>query len=95
MGCRISTKALGARTRISVAGELPVQGVGELKRVSAASGDSLTLDLSDLRFADDDGVEALVCLIDKGATVLDASPFVPTARALTEEEAWIGGEKVT
>ena len=76
MGLRISVESVGARTKISVAGELLAEGVGELKQASAASGDSLELDLSELRFADDDGVAALRCLIDKGATVIAATPFV-------------------
>jgi len=76
MGLRISAKSVGARIRIAVAGELLAEGVGELKRASAATGDSLELDLSELRFADDDGVEALRFLIDQGATVLGASSFV-------------------
>jgi len=76
MGLRISAKSVGARIRISVAGELLAEGVGELKQALAATGDSLELDLSELRFADDDGVEALRFLIDQGATVLGASPFV-------------------
>ncbi len=76
MGFRIDVISLGAKTRISLAGQLSSEGVGELKQAAVANSQSLELDLSDLTFADSDGVEALRGLIDKGATVLDASPFI-------------------
>ncbi len=76
MGLRIDVKSVGAKTRICVAGELLVEGVGELKQAAGANGESLELDLSDLRFADSDGVASLRRLIDNGAIAIGASPFI-------------------
>jgi len=76
MGLRIDVKSVGAKTRICVAGELLADGVGELKQAAGANGESLELDLSDLRFADSDGVATLRGLIDNGAIATGASPFI-------------------
>ena len=76
MGLRIDVESVGIKTRISIAGELLAEGVRELERASGATSESLELDLSDLRFADSDGVEALRRLIDNGSTAIGASPFI-------------------
>ena len=76
MGMRIDVESVGIKTRISIAGELMSHGVGELKRTTLANADSLELDFSNLTFADSDGVEALRRLMDDGATVIGASPFI-------------------
>jgi len=76
MGFRIDVESVGIKTRISIAGELLAEGVGELKQAAGANGESLELDLSDLTFADDYGVETLRRLIDDGASVIGASPFI-------------------
>ena len=68
MGFRIDITSVGAKTKICVAGELLAEGVGELKQAAGANGESLELDLSELRFADSDGVETLRRLFDNGAT---------------------------
>ena len=76
MRLRIAVNTVGTKTRISVAGELLAEGVGELKRTTPPSGESLELDFSDLTFADSDGIEALRRMIDNGANVIGASPFI-------------------
>ncbi len=76
MRLRIAVQSVGAKVRISIAGELLTEGVGELEQVLGATGDSPELDLSDLGFADDDGVQALRRLIDDGSAVIGASPFI-------------------
>ncbi len=82
MGFRLDVKMVGIMRRISIAGDLLAQRVGELKQVAGGNGESLELDLSDLRFADSDGVEALRRLIDSGATAIDASPFIEKLLAI-------------
>ena len=82
MRLRITVESMGAKTKISVAGELVVEGVPELERVSGANGGCLELDLSDLRFADDDGVTTLRRLIDDGAITIGASPFIKKLLAI-------------
>ncbi len=76
MGFRIEVESTGAKTRISIAGELLAEGVAELQQAAGANGESLELDLSDLSFADSTGVEALRRLIDNGAIAIGASPFI-------------------
>ncbi len=76
MGFRLDVKMVGIMKRISIAGDLLAGGVGELKQVAGANGESLELDLSELRFADSDGIETLRRLIDNGATAIGASPFI-------------------
>ena len=82
MRLRISVESVGAKARISIAGELLAEGIGELKRTAPPTGESLELDLSDLTFADSDGVEALRGLIDDGATAIGASPFIKKLLAI-------------
>ena len=76
MGFRIDVEKVGIITRISIAGDLLAQGVGDLKQAAGENSESLELDLSDLRFADSDGVEVLRRLIDSGAIAIGASPFI-------------------
>ncbi len=82
MGFRIDVASVGAQTRISIAGELLAEGVGELKKAAGANGELLELDLTELTFADSDGVEALRRLIDNGATAIGASPFIKKLLAI-------------
>ena len=82
MGVRIGVATVGAKTRISIAGELLAEGVGELEQATGANGESLELDLSDLRFADSDGVATLRRLIDNGAIAIGASPFIKNLLAI-------------
>lgn len=82
MGLRIEVASVGAKIRISIAGDLLADGVRELEQASGATGDFLTLDLSDLRFADSDGVATLRRLIDNGATTIGASPFIKKLLAI-------------
>ncbi len=76
MGFRIDVASVGAKTRISIAGELLAEGVGELEQAAGANGESLEFDLSDLSFADSTGVEVLRRLIDNGAIAIGVSPFI-------------------
>ncbi len=73
---RIDVTSGGTKIGICVVGELLAQGVGEFKRTATQTGESLELDLSDLTFADDDGVRALRRLIDDGASVIGGSPLI-------------------
>ena len=82
MGLRFDVESVGIKTRMCSAGELLAEGVGELKQAAGANGESLELDLSDLRFADSDGVEALRGLIANGATAIGASPFIKRLLAI-------------
>ena len=76
MGFRIDVETVGIKTRISIAGELLAEGVQGLEQALATIADVLELDLTDLTFADPDGVGALRRLIDNGAIAAGASPFI-------------------
>ena len=76
MRLRIAIESSGAKTRIIIAGELLAEGIPELEQALGVNDNSLELDLSDLSFADSDGVAALRRLTDGGATVVAASLFV-------------------
>ena len=76
MAIRIDVESAGTKTRITIAGELLAERVGELKKASGTNADSLELDLSNLTFADSEGVAALRRLIDDGAIATGASPFI-------------------
>lgn len=97
MGFRIDVASVCAKTRIIIAGQLLAEGVVELSQAAGANGGSLELDLSDLRFADSSGVEALGALIRKKldpATrggkrcygLLPAAVFIDNRRQLIERK---------
>ncbi len=76
MGLRIDVKTVGVKTLTSISGELLAEGVLELKKALPMTADALEFDLSNLRFADSEGIKALRGLINDGATVIGASPFI-------------------
>ena len=76
MRLRIAVESVGIKTKIIIAGELVAEGVSELEEAMEATGGGLELDLSDLTFADDDGVAALRQIIENGAIAYGASPFI-------------------
>ena len=76
MGLRIDFKSSGNKTRIIIAGELRAGGVVELKRTLPFITDAIELDLTELTFADSDGVEAIRQLISTGETAIGASPLI-------------------
>lgn len=87
MAVRISSRYDEGRTVITVLGILKARHVGELERVCAAADSPLVVDLTGLLFADAAGSEMLRRLVDAGAEVLNASPYV---RILLEdaERSW-------
>ena len=82
MGLRIDVESVGIKTRISIAGELLAEEVPELEKASGKCGGCVELDLSNLRFADSDGIKSLQRLIDNGATAIGASPFIKNLFAI-------------
>ena len=75
MTFRITTDR-GAVTSVSVAGRLDDDGVGELLRTCSEGSSSLVIDLSQVVFADDAGVQALKDLRQRGATLVGARPYL-------------------
>ena len=83
MTVRIETSAGEKKPTVSVAGRLEGLGVGELVRTCRSIEGELVLDLSGLRSADAEGLEAIQKLVQGGARLRGASPFI---RLLLESE---------
>ena len=83
MTVRIETSAGEKKPTVSVAGRLEGLGVGELMRTCRSIVGELVLDLSGLRSADAEGIEAIQKLVQGGARLRGASPFI---RLLLESE---------
>ena len=65
-----------AATVLHIDGHLTTKTVPELDRESRSVEGALRLDLTELRYADDEGIQALRALVDAGAEVLGASAFI-------------------
>lgn len=83
MTVRIETSAEEKKPTVSVAGRLEGLGVGELVRTCRSIEGELVLDLSGLRSAGAEGIEAIQKLVQGGARLRGASPFI---RLLLESE---------
>ncbi len=79
---RISSSTSENEVLIRVEGSLDGEGAGALRRECRSAGTRMRLDLSGLRSADPDGIEALRSLAAEGAELTGASPYV---RRLLEE----------
>ena len=76
MTVRIEASAGEKKTAVSVAGRLERRGVGEFVKTCHSIEGDLVLDLSGLRSADDEGISAIQKLVQRGATLRGASPFI-------------------
>ena len=73
---RIFGDGSGPTTVLHVEGRLRGDGVGELRRACSEVEGSLVLDLSDLRYADEQGLRFLGALAKNGTELLKASPLI-------------------
>ncbi len=76
MGIRIDCHFNGSKTVISIAGRFCGTGVQQLEQACAQVEGPCVLDLSNLVFADNDGIDAIRAIIAKGVQVHGASPFI-------------------
>jgi hypothetical protein len=76
MDIRISSHRAGAAYVVKVDGALTAGGLPELERTAAGLDVPLTVDLSDLRAADEEGIQALRRLRAAGAELVGASPYM-------------------
>ena len=76
MGLRIDTETNGSSTVLRIAGNLTEQSVRELESISSDQSGTLVLDLSNLKWADTQGINAIRRLRDSGAKVRNASPLI-------------------
>ena len=76
MTVRIETTIEGSKTIVSVAGRLAVSEANELLRECNSIEGGFLLDLTGLRSADPDGIEAIRKLVHAGAELRGVSPFI-------------------
>jgi anti-anti-sigma regulatory factor len=76
MGIRIDITSEGSKTVVCIAGRLSGVSVAELRKACDPIEGVFVVDLSNLLFADDAGIHAIRAIVDKGAQVRGASPFV-------------------
>ena len=76
MNLRITADANKRPAEVRIDGELLSEGLLELQKVCENLAKPLLLDLTDLIRADPEGLQALLDLIDRGASVKGASPYI-------------------
>jgi anti-anti-sigma regulatory factor len=76
MEIRINITSEGPETVIHIAGRLSVTSVAQLKKVCDPIEGAFVIDLSNLLFADDAGIDTIRTIDKKGARVRGASPFI-------------------
>ena len=76
MEIRIDITSEGPETVIHIAGRLSVTSVAQLKKVCDPIEGAFVIDLSNLLFADDAGIDTIRTIDKKGAKVRGASPFI-------------------
>jgi anti-anti-sigma regulatory factor len=76
MEIRIDIKVEGPETVVHDAGRLSVRAVAQFREACDPIEDAFVLDLSNLLFADDVGIDVIRTRVEKGAEVRGASQFV-------------------
>ncbi len=76
MEIRIDITSEGSETVVRIAGRLSGVAVAQLRKACDPIEGAFVLDLSNLLFADDAGIDAIGILGEKGAEVRGVSPFV-------------------
>ncbi len=86
MGIRIDHIHSGSATVVHIAGRLSGAAVAELKKTCDPIEGPFILDLSSLMFADSVGISTIQSIIDRGAHVHGASPFIELLLDSTRDE---------
>jgi anti-anti-sigma regulatory factor len=73
---RISTDAGQTATTVRIAGRLTGADLPDVRALCESANFPLCLDLSGLRSADNDGIQALRALEEAGAQLHGASPYI-------------------
>ena len=76
MTVRIDTTSEGLKTIVSVAGRLEGPGIGELLSTCQSVDGGFVLDLTGVRSAEPEGIEAIRKLVRGGAKLRGVSPFI-------------------
>jgi ABC-type transporter Mla MlaB component len=73
---RVRAEAGETATTIRIEGQLTSDGVPDVRAVCESASPPLRLDLSGLRTADSDGIQALQSLLEAGAELHGANPYI-------------------
>ncbi len=92
MDIRIDLKSNGLRKVVQVAGRLSGTAVEELQKTCNSIEDPVVIDLSNLLFADTEGINAIQSIADTGAQVRGASPYIQLLLYNTPGGKTVGGE---
>jgi len=76
MEIRIDITSEGPETVVYIVGRLSGVAVTQLRNVCDPIEGAFILDLSNLLFADDAGIDVLHTIVEEGAEIRGASPFV-------------------
>jgi len=76
MPVRIETTSEDSKTIVSVAGRLAGPATEEFLRACRSTKSEFVLDLTGLRSADSEGIEAIRELVREGGKLRGASPFI-------------------
>jgi hypothetical protein len=76
MSVRITTIVNCRTTRLAIAGRLTQPDIAELHKACATARGTLTLEVSELLYADRAGVAELLRLVANGARLQGASPYI-------------------
>ena len=76
MEIRIDISSEGSKTIVFIAGRLSGVSVAQLRKACDPIKGAFVVDLSDLLFADDQGIDVIRAIADKGAEVRGVSPFI-------------------
>ena len=76
MDIRIDLIKKGPETVVGIAGRLAGNAVAELENACDQIQGSFVIDLSNLLFTDDEGINAIRTLADRGVWIHGASPFI-------------------
>lgn len=85
MEIRIDITSEGPETVVRVAGRLAGVAVAQLRKACDPIEGAFVLDLSNLLFADDAGIDVIHTIVEEGAEVRGASPFI---QLLLETTPW-------
>jgi hypothetical protein len=86
MSLRITKTTSDACTIFKVDGRLAADGVADLERDCQSAEGTVYLDLTELLSADAQSIEAIKRMVDGGARLLGASPYIRIQLGLKEEE---------
>ncbi len=76
MEIRIDITSEGPETVVYIVGRLSGTAVAQLRKACDPIEGAFVLDLSNLLFADDAGIDAIHTIVEEGAEIRGASPFV-------------------